>query len=154
MKMATDPPQPKQAATALELLELTELTAIRTYSLHVEREERDEPLDARVAIAVQSTSSHLEVRCKMTLATEEASFIVDRSAVFTHTTPVDADEAVTREFIERVGVMAVYPYLREAVFTLASQTGVTPPVLSLIRGGSIGVNRLHTDGASADSSTE
>lgn len=47
--------------------------------------------------------------------------------------------AVVAEFIERVGLMAVFPFLREAVFTTASRLGVPPPVVEILRAGEASV---------------
>jgi hypothetical protein len=43
--------------------------------------------------------------------------------------------AVSRDFIERVAVMAAFPFLRQGLISLASMLRVEPPVLHLLRAG-------------------
>lgn len=81
----------------------------------------------------------------MALKTEDAELVVDRSAMFTHAEPLELGQETVREFIEKVGVMTVYPYLCESVFTLASNLGVSPPVMAFMRAGGIRVDELAGD---------
>lgn len=128
--------------SVIDLLTRTELTEIRTYLLHGERAERAESSDAQVSISARAEPALLEVRCRMVVETEDADLIVDRSALFTHSEPVALGKDAVREFVEKVGVMSVYPYLREGIFTLANNLGVSPPVMALMRAGGI---QLSTD---------
>lgn len=120
--------------SAADFLDQTELSEIRTYVLVAERRDSQDAEPARVAVSVRTDPRWLETRCRLTLTAEDATFIVDRSAVFTHRTAVTATDEATREFVEKVGVMSVYPYLREGVYTLAGNLGVSPPVMALILG--------------------
>lgn len=146
--MATDDSAVGRIETIQELLGLTELTEIRTYVLHAERAERPEAEDAKVSISARGDTTWLEVRCRTVVATEEADLTVDRSALFTHAEPLDLSEELVEEFVERVGAMTVYPYLREGVFTLAGQLGIAPPVLALMRAGSVKVGRTKQEAGS------
>lgn len=131
--------------SAAELLEHTELAEIRTYALSAERHDSQETEQANIAVSVRTEPAWLETRCRLTLATDDATLVVDRSAIFTHRAPIEASDTAIREFVERVGVMSVYPYLREGVFTLAGNLGVSAPVMALIRAGQVRLDLTRND---------
>lgn len=139
-------PEPIAVESVEDLVALAELTEVRTYLLHGERASRAEVVDARMSVMGKCEQSWLETRCRLTLGTEDSDLVVDRSAVFTFDRPVAPREDIVRQFVERVGVMSVYPYLREGASTLASQLGVAPPVLALMRAGTFKLT-LATDQA-------
>jgi hypothetical protein len=130
-------PETPEVQSIQELLDGVELTEVRTYLLHAERGTYEADDAARIAVAVNHEGTILEVRCKLTASTGDSELAVDRSAVFTLQRPLSIPSTVMGEFVERVGVMTIYPYLREAVFTVASNLGVAPPVMGLLRAGSI-----------------
>ncbi|HEY8664929.1 MAG TPA: hypothetical protein VIL68_15080 [Propionibacteriaceae bacterium] len=130
-------PETPEVQSIQELLDGVELAEVRTYLLHAERGTYEADDAARIAVAVNHEGTILEVRCKLTASTGDSELAVDRSAVFTLQRPLSIPSTVMGEFVERVGVMTIYPYLREAVFTVASSLGVAPPVMGLLRAGSI-----------------
>lgn len=134
--------EPIRVGSAAEFLSRTELTEIRTYFLQGERAERAAAEESKLSISARGDASWLEVLCRMALKTEDAELVVDRSAMFTHAEPLELGQETVREFIEKVGVMTVYPYLCESVFTLASNLGVSPPVMAFMRAGGIRVDEL------------
>lgn len=136
---------PVHVETVVDLLSRTELTEIRTYLLRGERAEHVEPEASAMSISARGDVDWMEVRCRMTVQTEDADLAVDRSAMFRHTEPLDVGSDTVREFIEKVGVMTVYPYLREGLSTLANNLGVSAPVMALMRAGSVRVGELSTD---------
>lgn len=142
MTSVTEERPPVHVESVVDLLSKTELTEIRTYLLQGERAEHGEPEGSGMAISARGDSDWVEVRCRMTVQTEEADLVVDRSAMFRHAEPLEVGSDTVREFIEKVGVMTVYPYLREGVFTLASNLGISAPVMALMRAGSIRVDEL------------
>lgn len=141
----TDSAQPSVARTVLDLLARTELTEVRTYLLRAGRGTHADPDDPEMLISARVEPEWIEVRCRLTVQSSDADLVVDRSAVFSHTEPLEVSSETTREFIEKVGVMTVYPYLREAVTRLASDLGVSAPVMGLLRAGSIRVDELAED---------
>lgn len=139
--------EPVRIETAAEFLDHTELSEVRTYALSAERGESQDVTPAKVTVSVRTYPAWLETRCRLSLATEDATVIVDRSAIFTHRTLVEPTDEAIREFVEKVGVMSVYPYLREGVYTLASNLGVSQPVLALLRAGQIRLELTSNDSA-------
>ena len=53
---------------------------------------------------------------------------------------VDISDAALSEFVERVGVMTVYPYLRESIDQSAAKLGAARPTMKLLRPGDITVS--------------
>lgn len=149
-KPAVPEPGLPEVQSIQELLDGLELTEVRTYLLHGERANSVADDEARIAVAVEHEGVLLEVRCKMTASTGDAELSVDRSAVFTlgHRQAIPA--SVMGEFVEKVGVMTVYPYLRESLFSLASSLGIAPPVVGLLRAGSVRLTAASDGSASAD----
>jgi hypothetical protein len=128
-----------------DLLALAELTEIRTYLLHGERSERDISEKALISVMARSEPTFLEARCRLTVGTDGTELVVERSAVFTFQQAVAVSEELVKEFVEKVGVMSVYPFLREGVFTLATNLGITPPVMALVRAGTVKLNTVISD---------
>ncbi|MGV9265518.1 hypothetical protein ACWDRR_12740 [Kitasatospora sp. NPDC003701] len=74
----------------------------------------------------------IEVRCRLQVASDSASFVADAVAVFSVGDKCSWGEGLEREFTDKVGVTVLYPYLREAVHSSAMKLGVPAPLLSLI----------------------
>lgn len=136
-KPAVTEPDLPEVQSIQELLDGLELTEVRTYLLHGERANSVADEEARIAVAVKHEGVLLEVRCKMTASTGDSELSVDRSAVFTLGHPQSIPASVLGEFVEKVGVMTIYPYLRESLFSLASSLGIAPPVMGLLRAGTV-----------------
>jgi len=126
-----------EAQTVQDLLDGLELTEVRTYLLHAERGAYQALDEAQISVAVNHEGRLLETRCRMTTANADSEFAVDRSAVFTLSRPLKISQSVMAEFVEKVGVMTVYPYLREGLFSLATHLGVAQPVIGLLRAGTL-----------------
>ena len=131
-------------ATAADLLPLVELTAITTYEISGQRVAEAEASVQEVGddfqVMVRLGAQDLETRGRVRVQTSQAVLIADVSATYTFSEPVDLSSDVVGEFVERVGVMAIFPYLREAVHTTASRLGVDAPVLGLLRAGNFRIS--------------
>ena len=128
---------------AKDLLALTELDGIRYYEVSAtRREERRDP-GVEIDISLRRDEYEIEVRCAARVTGEDADFCTDASAVFSLSDPVEITGAALSEFVERVGVMTVYPYLRESIHQSAAKLGVRQPVMQLLRPGDI---RVSVDG--------
>lgn len=136
---------PREVADAAELLSLGELTEIRVYEVAGKRVQDDDGGEAREAadalqIQARGGENWFETRGKMVVQTAEADLVADAAAIFTFREPVQVSQEVATEFIARVGVMAVYPFLREQIHTTASRLGVPAPVVGLLRAGGFQVD--------------
>lgn len=140
-------------ADAAEMLPLAELTEIKVYEIGGRRlDDADnvperEPAES-MSVHARGTDTWLETRLRLDVHTAEADLLADAGAVFSFNEPLDVPEAVVGEFVEKVGVMAVYPFLREQIFTTASRLGVPAPVLGLLRAGGFTIDQ---SGESRDS---
>jgi len=133
----TAQPEPREVESVVDLVQLVELSEFRTYRLVGQRAATTDERQPSQSLSVLAggDSTHIECRVRMLLATEHADLEADIGAVYTIAEPVALTSAVVAEFIERVGVMAVFPFLREAVFTTASRLGVPAPVVGILRAG-------------------
>ncbi|WP_432457949.1 hypothetical protein [Cellulomonas iranensis] len=121
-------------ADARALLEYVDLRDVRTYTLSGRRLRGSTPTDdVAPELGVRIDESELEVRMRLAVATSDAEFEVDIAVVYGLLRPVNLWSEVVAEFIQRVAVMSVYPFVREAVFSTASRMGVEAPVLGLVR---------------------
>lgn len=80
----------------------------------------------------RAESGQIEVRCRIEVEGAEASFVADAFAVFGLEALGELDAETERLFTERVGIMVIYPYLREAVHQSAQRLAVDVPLLSLM----------------------
>ena len=105
-------------------------------------EETGEEAGTTLEAKVRSEGTLFETRFRMTYADEECRAAADIGAIFeiAEGTP-SPDPAVVALFLEQVGVMATFPYLRECIGTSAARLGVTPPVLGLLRRGDVTFGR-------------
>lgn len=120
-----------------ELVEIVELSEFRTYRLFGQRVVGEETREPSQSLTVQAggDTTHLECRVRMALVTEHAELEAEIGVVYVMPEPVEMAAAVVAEFIEKVGIMAVFPFLREAVFTTATRLGVPAPVVGILRLG-------------------
>lgn len=124
---------------ARQLLEIAELTDIVFYEVHGRRSPDAADSEPSVRIALKREAQTIEVRCRAYVASLGGAYSTDASAVFSLDEDVSiSDEAMT-EFVEKVGVMTVYPYLREAISQAAAKLGLERPILKLLRPGEVRV---------------
>ena len=133
-------PGPSVITEAKDLFALTELDGIRFYEVSGVR--RDDARDPGVEIEVRlrRDEREIEIRCAAHVTAEDADYRSDASAVFTLNGPVEISDAALSEFVERVGVMTVYPYLRESIDQSAAKLGAARPTMKLLRPGDITVS--------------
>lgn len=101
-----------------------------------ESKETDVELPSQEAMQVWLRSTDegrgLDVRCRITLRNRHAAFVADAVATFVVSgEPFELAESLERQFIDRVAITVVYPYLRESITASATKLRVDIPVLSL-----------------------
>lgn len=134
-----------------ELLALADLTGITTYAISGERHSDGavhEP-QQEMLVAVREEQLGFETRIQLTQTTPEAKLVADIGATYTLERPVTLAPGIMNEFVERVGVMAIFPYLREAVSTTATRIGVPAPIYGLMRQGQVHLTP-HSDVVDSD----
>ncbi|MBJ7451749.1 MAG: hypothetical protein JHC71_06640 [Blastococcus sp.] len=133
---------PRTVSSARELLEITTLHDIVWYELSGRRLTDDEVAaapepageeDAPLQVMARSSDEEIEVRVRTTTQSPSAVFSVDVGALFSLATPVDIDPDAMKDFVQRVGVMAAYPFVREGLFSVAARMRVEAPLLQLLQ---------------------
>lgn len=92
----------------------------------------DEESSSKLRVWRRAEGGQFEVRGRIEVEGAEASFVADVSAVFDIEALGELDAETEQEFTERVGIMVIYPYLREAVHQSAQRLAVDIPLLSLM----------------------
>lgn len=139
----------RTVTSAADLLQISELTSVLTHEVRGRRAPDAAAVEAYgesvPEVGARYGDTYLETRMRLQVEGEGVLILADMSAVYTHSEEVDLEMDALREFVERVGIMSVYPFVRESIFTTAARLGVSPPVLGLIRPGTF---RLGEMGAS------
>ncbi len=145
----TATPTERPVTSVVDLLEASELTGIRTYQVVGVRaaaeEERPDDTEQDLQVMVKGDAGRLETRVLMTVNTPEADLRADVGVLYTFRERLSVPEEILAEFVEKVGVMAVFPFLRESILTTAARLGVAAPVLGLLRAGQFHVTPPKTD---------
>jgi len=129
------------------LVRLAELKAVVTYGLSAVREESDLAVPEQdLGYMHRVSEEQLESRFQFTVRTADAKLRADIAVRYDFDQPLAPTEAVLLEFAERVGVMAAFPFLREAIFSLATRLGVEAPVVGLLKAGQVHFGRTEATG--------
>lgn len=93
-------------------------------------------------VVERHSEDRIEVEVGLTLTTEHATFDISAAARYTLTSPLELRIEVVKEFIERVAVMAVFPYLREGVSSMASRLRVPVPTIGILPAGGMQLEQI------------
>lgn len=133
--------------SAAELLEFLTLDEVNFNELRAKRRdvvEGEEIEDPTIRVYVRDTHPTLFVRCVVEAKSPDGEYCVDAIARFSIADEVEISEEVAHEFVERVGVMAVYPFVREAMSNLSTRLGGGHMLLGLFRPGRVEMAPLST----------
>ncbi|WP_406203205.1 hypothetical protein OH807_26330 [Kitasatospora sp. NBC_01560] len=119
------------AVTELEDVTFLEVSGRRLFDQQEPRTDADSRTTLSVWLRGGDDGTTLEVRCRLELGSAQADFAVDAAAAFSVRAPFELTPEVQQEFLDRIGVTVLYPYLREALQGTAAKLGVDTPVLSL-----------------------
>jgi len=89
--------------------------------------------DAELVVQFSRDDDRLIIRLRLPVDTSDAEFLADIGVVYELPTDIQVEPAVIAEFVSKVAVFAAYPFVREAIFGMATRLRVTPPVLGIIR---------------------
>lgn len=120
-----------------EIVKACRLTDIKTYVVHGKLTEGQEDMPPELSVTARGESTFVEARCSLRLQTAEAELGIDRAAHFELEEPMDLSEEALRMFIEKVGLLTVFPYLREGITTLAATLGIAAPIIQPVMPGGI-----------------
>lgn len=82
-----------------------------------------------------------EILLRASISARDASYRVGLVAQYKRAEPFDADEPVVKEFIEKVAIMTLWPYLRSAVSELGTRLRTSTITLGLLRQGGVSLSR-------------
>lgn len=137
MTEQTEQTEPHRVTEVRELLELLELTSVRFVELsaRLAEEERDAEMDIDVAVTNLQTEVSFNQRFRMSIQHPRADLAVEVETGYTAKDPITYTPEIGTEFIERVAIMAAFPFLREGLASLASKLELPVPILGLLRAG-------------------
>lgn len=108
-----------------------ELTAVRPDTVIVNAPTTVDEVQLSTETAVRVSDQGFDYRCRMTVEAEEVRLFVDGAALYRTDHPVNLQQAVLESFGDKVAIMTLIPYLRQAVADLALRLGfnVTLPIM-------------------------
>lgn len=139
----TEPETARNVSDIDGLLALTELKAVTFNEVSARRADtEDEPNQFRMEVSsLVGDGDSITVRCRAVVDGAGGAYVAEADGLFSLAERVQIDESVLLEFVERVGVMTVYPYLRTAISDLSARIGHKTPVLRLLRPGDVNLQR-------------
>lgn len=139
----SEPAPAKTPADARELLDFINLTDVRYYEVSARRvddpEDRPDEPQPTMELMEHHDDQKLIARFRMTVATRAADLKADLAVHYAISEPLHLTPPVVAEFLEKVAVMAAYPYLRESIATSAVRLGIDVPTLGLMKQGDLQV---------------
>lgn len=147
--------------TAERLVNVTELRDVIYHHVSAERqganESADKKADHRVEVMArhgqnQQGKNEIGVRCRAQVAAAGGRYTAEAEAIFDLSEDVEIADEAMQEFVSRVGVMVVYPYLRAAISDGAARLRLSPPVLQVIKPGGVTLNERQAVRPSAEAS--
>jgi hypothetical protein len=125
------------------LVDILELSDIVFYALTAERDDVIEelPSDPNVnqefGLRVRHDGREYGARIRAELSLSVGRVVVDVAAEYAALEPFDLDQDVAIEFANDVAIMALLPYVREAVSTLTSRVFGQALTMPIVRRGQI-----------------
>lgn len=127
------------ARALLALVDLSEVIVYEVAGRRMADDTRPEETRQTLNATAAGGSNWLETRCRLYVETHDADLVADFGVRYASSDPFEVSSAGVSDFVEKVGVMAVFPFLRESIQTTATRLGVPAPVLGLLRAGSFQV---------------
>jgi preprotein translocase subunit SecB len=132
--------------TAERLVKITELRDVIYHRVSAQRQGDNDGADEKPAHRIEVMARHgqnrqgkseIGVRCRAEVTAAGGRYTADAEAIFDIAEEVEIAEAAVQEFVSRVGVMVVYPYLRAAISDGAARLRLSPPVMQVIKPGGV-----------------
>lgn len=126
----------EDAATIVELVELRDIVVVELRAARLEGTilpvpAEEEPASNRVLRRVDEKS--IEIRLIATVVNDGARFSVDVLVQYDKTEEFEPSDDALQEFTRRVGLMAGYPYVREAIADLSTRLRMGSVTLDILR---------------------
>ncbi|MEO6987494.1 MAG: hypothetical protein ABI239_02495 [Aquihabitans sp.] len=125
------------AAVKLTDLDFSEVSARRREAGQGPNSDSTHVDDSELSVTATRRPDRIEVLCSVDHTAADATYRVAVRGVFQASEPFEVADDVMTGFVQQVGVMALYPFLREAVRDLSAKIGAQPALMDLIRPGQI-----------------
>lgn len=120
---------PRKVESVADILEVgVTLDGVQFFNLQATINEEDPPageVPTSVAplygLKLRHEGNELGMRVSIEIDTASARILVDASVNYTTAEPIEIDEATFLDFANNVGVMALLPYLRQAIADLSQR---------------------------------
>lgn len=122
---------------------LVELRAARLEDTRLPTPEKEIPVANQ--IFQRTTESEIEIRLISTVENELARFSADVVVQYTKLEEFDATDDALQDFTRRVGLMAGYPYIREAISDLSTKLRTPTITMSIVRPDDIKFSPIPAD---------
>lgn len=137
---------PRRIDDILEFMEVVSLVGMRSFehsALSIESTDvpkttdpvEENPAEVSITYAHFINETEFHTRFKLTFTEPGVVYSADIAGIYQMSEPIALAQEVQNEFAERVGIMAVFPFLRESVSTSAARMGLAVPLLGLMRPG-------------------
>ncbi|RPE77802.1 MULTISPECIES: hypothetical protein [unclassified Frondihabitans] len=143
MSDSTAEAEPKVIADIHEMLATLELVGIKFFEMSAKVDEdpiEGEPLpeaSPSYSLKLMGDLDSLTVRLRAEMFTPEGRIVADAGAQYRSQVPYTAEESIRLEFANRVGIMALAPFLREAIATTSLRVLDKSYLLPLLRAGDL-----------------
>ncbi|GAA4152423.1 hypothetical protein [Leifsonia shinshuensis] len=97
----------------------------------------DDDVRQTTQVLAGRNSDAIEVRMTITIDVREARYEATAGTQFRHDDDLDIAEDVVIEFAERIGVMTVYPFLREIISDMSGRLRQPNLTIPLLRAGQL-----------------
>ncbi|WP_426997999.1 hypothetical protein [Pseudarthrobacter sp. N5] len=135
--MSTDTPT-TSTPDIYELVKNVDLAGVRYLEVSGRaKPQHEDDREPRVSINVQETHDLNNIQVRFRFQVDHAQAIYETEIALSYVTSenYEHERPVLEDFIERVAVMAVFPYAREAVSTTAAKLELDVPILGILRLG-------------------
>lgn len=108
---------------------------------NTDHEVTDDEIDISIDINPKSWGQVIETWFRVTFETQECRIVDTVKVEYSRSSTEEISEDVQKEFIEKVSIMAAFPYLREGVHSMGARLELgSIPLLPILRLGNFEVN--------------
>jgi len=133
---------PRQIDTVEDLIEFINLTGVHTYEVSGRRAEPNGDADTApepiaLEIREQHDDSRIVARFRATMKAGGCHLVADIGAKYEFSEQLSLSQPAIERFLERVAVMAAWPFIRETLASTAARMEIPVPLLGLIKQGDL-----------------
>ena len=138
--------------TVEELIAFVDLRGVHTYEVSGKRAEpavEGDDVAVQEPMAIEIREQHDEGRIvgrfRATMTASGCDLVADVGAEYAFSEPLSLSRPAIEGFLEKVAVMAAWPFIRETIATTAARLQIPVPLLGLLKQGDFHVNPAGAD---------